>query len=218
MFCSCLRAALFVGAFALPALAPAAPPNAVMLSIACDGCHGTLGISAGSAMPSLAGQSKEYLVASMKAFRSDARPSTIMGRLARGYSDAEIEAMGDFYARFKPVRQAAATDPAQVEKGRLVFYKRCRYCHLDRGPLWREIHRSRDHDGQCRHCHAQYGNAGREAMPSIAGQWRDYLSLQLDAFRMKTRPMSADKAKSLAGLSAEDAEAVAHFYASQAAE
>ncbi|HEX8963140.1 MAG TPA: c-type cytochrome [Rhodocyclaceae bacterium] len=209
------RAALFVGAFALFRLACAAAPDAVVLSIACGGCHGTLGVSAGLAMPSLAGQPKEYFVRSMKAFRSGERPSTVMGRLATAYSDAQIDAMAGFYERMRPGRPTAKPDAARLEQGRLVFYKRCRYCHLDRGPLWREIHRSREYDNQCRHCHAEYGSAGREPTPFIAGQWATYLAMQLDAFRSGARRMSADKARSIKALSDADAEAVAQFYASQ---
>lgn len=211
-----LCALLFAGLLA--AAAEAAPPNAVMLSVACDGCHGTLGVSAGAAMPSIAGQPKDYFVTAMKKFRSGERPSTIMGRLARGYSDAEIDAMADFYARLRPVRQSAAIDARLAERGGIVFYNHCKYCHLDRGPLWRQIHRSRDYDNQCRHCHADYGNPRGEPMPLIAGQWLQYVKLQLDDFRSGARPMSQAKAQHLKTLSPDDLEAVAHFYASQTIE
>ena len=56
--------ALAACALAISAGAFAAPPNAAMLSYACAGCHGTNGASAGPAMPSLAGQSKEAIVES----------------------------------------------------------------------------------------------------------------------------------------------------------
>ena len=32
----------------------------------------------------------------MKAFRDGSRPSTIMGRIAKGYTDAEITAMANY--------------------------------------------------------------------------------------------------------------------------
>ena len=38
------------------------------------------------------------LVAQMKAFRSGTRPATVMRQLALGYSDAQIEALGAFFA------------------------------------------------------------------------------------------------------------------------
>jgi sulfide dehydrogenase cytochrome subunit len=192
-----------------------AAPSAVTMSIACGGCHGTLGVSAGLSMPSLAGQSKEYFISAMKKYRSGERPSTVMGRLAKGYSDAEIEAMAAFYARMKPSPAKEAADARLAEKGRAVFYKQCKVCHLDRGPLWRQIHRNRDFDGTCRHCHADYGNDGAETTPFIASQWPRYLVLQLEEFKDGRRPMSRTKASRLKSLSEEDIEAVASFYASQ---
>jgi hypothetical protein len=79
------KLALAAGAWAISAAALAAPPSAAMLSNACAGCHGTHGASAGPSMPTLAGQDKDAIVESMKDFKSGKRPSTIMGRLAKGY-------------------------------------------------------------------------------------------------------------------------------------
>jgi len=64
----------------------------------CANCHGTHGIAQG-AMPSLAGQKPEYIVEQMRAFRDGKRPATIMHQLAKGYSDAQIEAVAAFFAR-----------------------------------------------------------------------------------------------------------------------
>lgn len=213
-----LRALLIGGVLAFAAGAQAAPPSAVLLSLACDGCHGTLGASADSVMPSISGQPTDYFIATMKKFRSGERPSTVMGRLARGYSDGEIEAMASFYARFPPARRPEAIDAKLAERGAAIFQKQCKTCHLDRGPLWRQVHRGRDYDNQCRHCHGDYGNDARGAVPFIAGQGADYLTVQLREFTAGTRPMSKTKAQRLKGLSAEDQEAVAHYYASQAVE
>ena len=64
----------------------------------CANCHGTTGKSSG-ATPSLAGQSKVYLVEQMKAFRDGKRPATIMHQIAKGYSDAQIDAVADHFSR-----------------------------------------------------------------------------------------------------------------------
>jgi sulfide dehydrogenase cytochrome subunit len=37
----------------------------------------------------------------MAAFRANERPGTIMGRIARGYTDAEIAAMADHFASIR---------------------------------------------------------------------------------------------------------------------
>jgi cytochrome c553 len=64
----------------------------------CANCHGTLGKSSG-AMPSLAGQSKVYLVEQMRAFRDGKRTATIMHQIAKGYTDAQIDAVAEHFSR-----------------------------------------------------------------------------------------------------------------------
>ena len=96
-----------------PAAAPATPPPvafaAANLSAAgvrsmaatCAACHGTNGNSVGGAIPGLAGTNKEYFVNQMKAFKEGKREATIMHQIAKGYSDAEVAALGDFFAAQK---------------------------------------------------------------------------------------------------------------------
>jgi cytochrome subunit of sulfide dehydrogenase len=74
-----------------------APSAAVTLSDACSGCHGVAGRSTG-AIPSLAGIERSRFLTMMKAYRDNSLENTIMSRIARSYSDAEIEAMADFFA------------------------------------------------------------------------------------------------------------------------
>ncbi|MBL8524084.1 MAG: c-type cytochrome [Betaproteobacteria bacterium] len=115
-----LRCMLLAGftASAVPAIAqapaaPAAPPapafaasnltpNGIRaMAATCAACHGTNGNSAGGAIPGLAGTNKEYFVNQMKAFREGKREATIMHQLAKGYSEAETNALGDFFAAQK---------------------------------------------------------------------------------------------------------------------
>lgn len=70
------------------------------ISATCMSCHGPNGKSAG-AIPSLAGLDKAYFVKAMQDFKSGARPGTIMKRHAAGYTDAEFEAMGAYFAGLK---------------------------------------------------------------------------------------------------------------------
>jgi cytochrome c553 len=44
---------------------------------------------------------REYLMTQMAAFKSGARPATIMHQLAKGYSDAQIEQLATFFAAQK---------------------------------------------------------------------------------------------------------------------
>jgi sulfide dehydrogenase cytochrome subunit len=127
------RWALAAGVVAVSTAALAAPPSAAMLGNACAGCHGTNGASAGLTMPSLAGQTKESIVFSMKKFKSGERQSTIMGQLARGYSDAEIESMADFFSAQKAPLSDQTLDPAKVAKGASLQEGNCSGCHIENG-------------------------------------------------------------------------------------
>ncbi|MGO8913899.1 MAG: c-type cytochrome [Bradyrhizobium sp.] len=49
-------------------------------------------------MPRLAGRNAADIVAQMRAFRSGQRAATVMDRIAKGYSDAEVEAIAAWYA------------------------------------------------------------------------------------------------------------------------
>ena len=66
----------------------------------CANCHGTDGVSQGG-MPMLAGLPKDYIVQQMQDFKSGKRVATIMHQLAKGYSDAEIDAMAGYFAAQK---------------------------------------------------------------------------------------------------------------------
>jgi cytochrome subunit of sulfide dehydrogenase len=72
------------------------------LAATCSNCHGTNGVAVqGSSVVSLAGLKKDYIVEQMKAFKSGARPATIMHQLSKGYSDAQIEQIAGYFAAQK---------------------------------------------------------------------------------------------------------------------
>ncbi len=70
----------------------------MMLSNSCAACHGTFGKSPG-AIPAINGKSASFIVQSFKDFQTGARPSTVMGRHAKGYSDQEIQLIADFFSK-----------------------------------------------------------------------------------------------------------------------
>lgn len=80
----------------------AAAANGQRLYASCAACHGTNGAGAGNALPVLAGQPKDALVASMRAFRTGARPATIMHQISKGYSDKQVEEIAAYLSRQKP--------------------------------------------------------------------------------------------------------------------
>lgn len=182
--------ALVASVLAMSSTVVAAPVSPVMLSYACAGCHGTNGTSAGPSMPALAGQSKVAIVESMKGFKSGERPSTVMGRLAKGYSDADFEAMGDFFAKQKPVATTQSLDKAKVVKGQAL------------------------HEQHCARCHVEDGKEIKDNSPIMAGQWLKYLQIQMSDYASGKRKMFDRKAEKMKNLSKDDLDAIAHFYAS----
>lgn len=75
----------------------AEPPRGPALALACAACHGTGGVSPG-AIPSIRGKSAAYIEEVLAEFKAGTRPATVMNRLAKGYSTAEIKALAAFFS------------------------------------------------------------------------------------------------------------------------
>ena len=169
----------------------AAPPTATMLADTCAGCHGTDGASAGPATPSLAGMSEIYLVDTMLAFKSGERPSTIMGRIAKGYSEEEFKLMGSVFAKQPVAKTSQKLDVAKVAAGEKLFGKNCEKCHDEKGGL------ADDDSG------------------ILASQWLPYLQYSMVDFKAGKREMAKKMKKKVDKLSDDELEALLQFFASQ---
>jgi cytochrome c553 len=66
--------------------------NAALIASNCAVCHGPGGKSAGFT-PSLDKLTKEEIADNLRKFRSGEKPSTIMRRFAKGFSDAQVNAI-----------------------------------------------------------------------------------------------------------------------------
>jgi cytochrome subunit of sulfide dehydrogenase len=67
---------------------------------ACSGCHPT-STRVTSPVPRLAGRDSAAIVKAMQDFRSGARAGTVMDRIAKGFTDEEIQAIAAWYATQK---------------------------------------------------------------------------------------------------------------------
>ena len=82
---------------------PGEPAKAISAALAanmannCFACHGPNGVSPG-AIPSLDTLTADNIKMMMRLFKSGERPSTVMGRHAKAYSDAEVDALAKHIA------------------------------------------------------------------------------------------------------------------------
>jgi len=168
-----------------------AEPSAAMLANTCAGCHGTDGKSVGPASPNLAGMSEAYFIDTMLAFKSGDRQSTIMGRIAKGYTEGQIESMAGFFAS-KPVYMASQKlDAKQAKAGAKSYDKACSKCHDENGGL-------PDDDSGI-----------------LAGQWLPYLQYSMEDFAGGHRDQPKKMKKAVKKLSDDELQAVLTFFASQ---
>jgi cytochrome subunit of sulfide dehydrogenase len=101
---------LFALSFSLSLSVPCVPAwaqdaNALQLqslAATCANCHGTQGRAIdGASVPGLAGLPASYLAEQMRAFKGGTRPATVMQQLAKGYNDAQIDALAAYFAQQK---------------------------------------------------------------------------------------------------------------------
>lgn len=64
----------------------------------CAACHGTQGRSLGG-IPAINGVDKAQLLQKLLAYKHGELPATVMHQHAKGYSDAELERLADFFSR-----------------------------------------------------------------------------------------------------------------------
>lgn len=186
---------LLAGLYLSSPLQAAPPTTASMLANACAACHGLNGSSQGPATPSIAGISTAYFIDSMIAFQEGERPATVMDRIAKGYSEEQIELMAEFFAQQPMVRTSQSYDPALANKGDAL------------------------HQTHCEKCHENGGRASDDDAGILAGQKIPYLRYTLDDILNGKREVSvkmANKLKTIHKSMGQDGiEQLLNFYASQ---
>ncbi len=134
-------------------------PNAVatsdndLLSLNCNGCHGTDSVSIGQSIPSIAGLEYRYFMRTMLKFRKGERASTIMDRISRGYKIRELRAISKYFAALEWINTTAELDTDKVQKGLKI------------------------HNELCEECHEKNGRHQDKDIPRISGQQAQYLFL-----------------------------------------
>ena len=153
----------------------------------CNGCHGEGGVSATPGTPSLAGQDAQYLVAALAGYKGGARAHDTMKGLASTLDDAAMKNLAAYFAAQTPQAPSVRKPLSTAE--------------------WVE---------RCNRCHGVNGNSTDPRFPMLAGQRVEYLRKALLDYHARTRK-SGEMAAMAAGLSDDDVDNIAAFYAHQKA-
>jgi cytochrome c553 len=141
----------------------------------CLACHGQDGNSLVGAFPNIAGQTSQYLLKQMLEIKSGARPVPVMTGMLDAMSETDLKNIAAFYES-QPAA-AGAADPDLVELGETIYRA---------GVARKGI-------AACSACHSPTGNGnGPAGFPAVAGQWPEYTTQQLKAFRSGDRHNDGD--------------------------
>src|SRR5438132_155605 len=115
---SCAQAVVAVaGMLATGAAHAAADPQL------CVACHGPNGNSTNPAMPSLAGQPAQFIGTQLVMFREKRRVDPQMSPIAATLTNADINALGKFFASQEHAAPTAKASAEVIERGRQITEK-----------------------------------------------------------------------------------------------
>ena len=170
----------------------------------CSSCHGPAGVSGHGNVPTIAGQSAEYLAKNLRMYQDWGRPCvksdykygdtssppTDMCKITADLTDEQMNALAAHYAGKTFVAAPQDFDAALAATGAAL------------------------HQQHCESCHEEGGRVANHA-PRLAGQWEPYLRLSLSYVPTGEHLVPQAMETKVAGLSAEQIEALMNFYASQ---
>lgn len=172
---------------------------------ACNDCHGENGVSQWDDMPTIGGMDAFTHADALYVYRDQERTCaesayrlgdtdrapTTMCETTADLSDDDIEAIAEHYAGLAFVPAVQDFDATLAEAGATIHKQECDRCHSDGG-----------------------SNADDEA-GILAGQWMGYLRTSFAQYAGDERPQDKKMREKMEGLSADDVEALVHYYASQ---
>jgi cytochrome c553 len=169
----------------------AADPEALRAQVlTCGACHGADGNSPTPEVPSLAGQPKQFITTQLVMFREGRRLNPAMAALTATMSNADINALGGYYAALPAMATAAAQSEDHQKAGR-----------------------ARAEQLNCVQCHGA-ALKGQQHIPRLAGQQATYLRTQLHGFKAQTRfDMDGNMTSAAQALTVDDIELLATYLA-----
>lgn len=144
----------------------------------CARCHGVDGLGRGArAFPKLAGQRPAYLAAALQAYAGKERHSGIMEPIAATLSSATRQELAHYYGNLRP--RSSSPLPQEVTRA------------VERGKVIAERGIPHQRVPSCADCHGPGTTHRNSFYPELAGQYADYLVLQLELFKHDNRGGSA---------------------------
>ena len=172
-------------------------------STVCVACHGADGNSPVPVNPKLAGQIPEYLAKQLHNFqgvggKQPERVNAVMNGMAAALSEDDIKNVTAWFGSQKQVPDTAK-NPKSVDAGQKLWRA---------GDLKKGI-------PACAGCHGPAGAGLPVQYPRLAGQWSDYIEVQLKSFRAGERENDLNKVMRTIALKMTDSEikAVADYAA-----
>ena len=172
-----LGAGTFVPAVALAQGLPQADPLQArqLVTQICAACHAEDGNSTLPANPVLAGQHADYTLKQLINFRPRdgkpaERPNAVMAGMVASLSAGDLRNLAAYFEVQKPGPRVAR-DPELAKLGQAIYRG---------GILAKNV-------AACTACHGPNGSGIPAQVPRLAGQFADYTSAQLRAFRAGER-------------------------------
>ncbi len=146
----------------------------------CAACHAADGNSVAATNPKIAGQFAEYLQKQLGDFKAQpgkkpARESAIMTPMTANLSDDDIQSLAAYYAGQK-LRPASAADKDLAALGQKIW----------RGGI------AASNVPACAGCHGPAGAGIPAQYPRLAGQFAEYVAVQLKGFKDGARSNDAN--------------------------
>ena len=135
----------------------------------CAACHGEDGNSVAPMFPKLAGLTPEYLAKQLTEFMSGKRKNDMMSTIVASLKPADVVPLATYYGSLK-LKPGTGQDATLVEEGKQFFLMGNETTGVP----------------ACGGCHGPEG-AGVALVPRLAGQYSDYVLLQLKSFNSGTR-------------------------------
>jgi cytochrome c553 len=164
-------------AYAVELAAKADPAQAEsIVTKVCAACHAADGNIASPVNPVLAAQHSDYIVKQLANFKAGERKNPVMLGMTATLSPQDMKNLGAYFEGQK-AKARAAKNPELVKAGQQIY----------RGGLMAKG------VAACASCHGPSGAGIPAQFPRVAGQYAEYTTAQLQAFRSGERANDPNK-------------------------